>query len=284
MNSPAPGVVLFAAIFWATGAIADSSGRGGEPAPAERIRFDSLQGMPIIQVQLRNGSPTSFVLDTGARPCVLDATYARQLDLPITTRRTGQGGAGIFSADVISGPLTLGIERRELRCEETLSTDLTGVSNTIQRKIDGIIGGDFFRGWIVVIDYDAQVIEVHDRTSYHYRGAGSRVPIEVKGNRPYVLARLSVAGRENVARSLLIDTGSQDWIADSLLKESTEQLKNARGSGLGPGFDTRSGTFSRVVIGPPNSPMFRGSFQRLPSSARDCSANSTWFSTTTVDG
>lgn len=243
-------VVFAGVIFWAVGSSADISGSSRAAAPIERIHFDSLQGMPVIQVQVLDRPPASFVLDTGARPCVLDATYARELDLPITTRRTGQGGGGSFSADVISGPLNFKIAGRTLQCEETLSTDLSGVSKTIQKKIHGIVGGDFFRGRVVIIHYDTAVIAVHDRTTYRYRGSDAQIPIEVRGNRPYLMARLSVTGRENVARSLLIDTGSQDWIADSLLQESTDHLKDARGSGLGPGFATKSGTFSRVVIGP----------------------------------
>jgi len=242
--------VVAAAFFCAAGARGEINASDATPTPLERIPFYNLQGMPVIQVQVHNRPPESFVLDTGARPCVLDAAYAKELGLSTSKQRTGQGGGGAFSADVIAGPLELRIAGRALRCEETLSTDLSGVSKSIQRKIHGIIGGDFFRGRVVIIHYDDSVIDVHERAAYRYRGRGARIPMEVKGNRPYLIARLSVAGRENVPRALLIDTGSQDWIADSLLQESTDQLKGARGTGLGPGFDTKSGTFTRVVIGP----------------------------------
>jgi len=243
-------IVLVAAIFAVGEGRADSRASGSAPAPIERIRFSSLQGMPVIQVQVLDRPSTSFVLDTGARPCVLDATYVRQLGLVTSTGRAGQGGGGTSSADVIAGSLNLRILGRTLRCDETLSTDLAGVSEAIQHKIHGIIGVDFFRGRIVAIHYDIGVIDVYDRATYRFPDGATRIPIEVKGNRPYVIARLSVMGRENVARSLLIDTGSQDWIADSLLQESTGRLEDARGSGLGPGFATKAGTFSRVAIGP----------------------------------
>jgi hypothetical protein len=138
-----------------------------------------------------------------------------------------------------------------LTCKETIVTDLSGVTETTGARLGGIIGGDFFRGRVVEIDYDRDVVAVHDRTTYVHRKGGKRIPIRIEKNRPWTTALLSVpGGPQDRARELMIDTGSLDNVDDALLKEGTAALKSAQAKGLGSGFEIKGGTFSKVVIGP----------------------------------
>lgn len=222
------------------------------PAAAARegIAFESHGGIPFVRVRVGGGPERAFVLDTGARPCVIDAALARSLGLRGTRGATGRGGAGSFGAEVIETGVEMTIGGAPVACAELWATDLAGVGRTLGRPVDGIVGGDFFRGRVVRIDYDAGRVTVSGRAGYAYRGPGARVPIAVRRNRPHLTALLSVPGREEVARELLVDTGSQDAVADSLLLASTDALEGASTTGLGEGFRTVRGRFTRVRIGP----------------------------------
>ena len=216
----------------------------------ESYAFRGEGGIMILDVKIGDSDPMPFVLDTGASPCVLDPTFAVKLGIGTRSSTERTGGAGTFTSGVTDRPVTLTIGSRQLPCTETLVTDLSGVAEPIGVRPAGIIGGDFFRGRIVEIDHDRARIGIHDRDAYVRPSDGEEVPIHIKGNRPYLSARLSVSGGpQDVNRELIVDTGSLDHVDDPLLKESKTPLKSVSSTGLGAGFTGASGTWSKVQIG-----------------------------------
>jgi hypothetical protein len=144
----------------------------------------------------------------------------------------------------------LRIGGENLSCHETIVLDLSGLTEVVGDQIAGIVGGDFFRGRIVRIDYDRSVVSVFHRGDYRPDSA-TRIPIRVEGNRAYVTALLSVRGSSSKAsRQLLVDTGSRDYIDDSLLAESSQGVRAVSPTGIGSGGTALAGTFSEVTIGP----------------------------------
>lgn len=238
-------LVLLMAACSAVGARAQSS-------LLETHHFRGEAGIMILDVRIDGSDPMPFILDTGANPCVVDPMFAETLGMdahPSATER--QGGAGTFKGAVTDRPVTLTIGASELRCTETLVTDLAGIAELVGVRPAGIVGGDFFRGRVVQIDYDEAEIRIHDRSKYRRPGDGAALPIRLEKNRAYLQVRLSVAGGpQNVSRELIIDTGSLDHVDDPLLKESKEPLKAVTNTGLGSGFSGAVGVWSSVEIGP----------------------------------
>lgn len=205
----------------------------------------------ILDVRIGDEEPMPFILDTGANPCVVDPVFAQRLGIGASAATERRGGAGLFKGYVSDRPITLTIGPNKLLCTETLVTDLSGVTSLVGVRPAGIVGGDFFRGRVVEIDYDRATVAVHDRKQYRRPGDGSIVPIHLKANRAYLHARISVpGGPQNVVRELIIDTGSLDHVDDPLLKESKIPLQPISGTGLGSGFAGAAGTWSKVEIGP----------------------------------
>lgn len=46
------------------------------------------------------------------------------------------------------------------------------------RVTDGVLGKEFFSNFVVEIDYDARLINLHDSHSYRYTGSGKSLSIE----------------------------------------------------------------------------------------------------------
>ena len=218
---------------------------------AEGIPFADAGGLAIVQVVIGDAPGThTFVVDTGAQPCVVDDDLARSLALELGGARHGRGGAGEFVADRIERPLRLRLADGDtVDCAEAIAIDLGEVGAGLGHRIDGVVGSDFFTGRRVRIDYDRRRIarDVH-------RGRAppreSRIPIVIEGGRPYVDARLTLGERREVPRRLLVDTGSMDAVADALLDEAGTATSEAKALGLGGGARVKLGRFERVAIGP----------------------------------
>jgi hypothetical protein len=217
------------------------------PAPLQSLAMDDRDGLPFLDVRIGDGAPMPFLLDTGASPCVVDTAVAERIGIRAGPPVQRQGGGGTFSSNVAATPVTLGIGGSPLACSETLLVDLSGMTSGVG-PIAGIIGGDFFRGRVVTIDFAQDRVSVFNRADF--RHDGERIPIRIERNRPYITAHLSVAGGpQDVARELLIDTGSQDNVDDPILTQGSQVGREVSASGLGTGHRVRSGTFNRVRIG-----------------------------------
>lgn len=240
-------VAIFAIVVLAS--CAPAGGERGKSLVAS-YKFADKNGLVILSARIGDSAPLLFLLDTGASPCVLDSATAARRGITAGVATQRRGGAGTFASGRALQPVRLTIGADILACSETIVTDLSGLTEVTGAKLAGIIGGDFFRGRVVALDYDRDVAAVYDRNAYRYRMSGKRVPIRIEKNRPFLTAALSVpGGPQNRLRELMIDTGSLDHIDDASLKEGTNALKATAAQGLGTGFTAQGGTFSRVVIG-----------------------------------
>ena len=221
------------------------------PAQAEApIPFESAGGLPLVEVRIAgHGGTHRFVLDTGAQPCVLDDGLARRLGLAIGGERSGHGGAGPFVANGIAAPPLELANGGAIACRDAIAIDLAEVSRGLGRRLDGVIGADFFRDQRAEIDYDRGMLQ-RGRDAVPRPPRDMRVAITIEGGRPYVDAELSLGAHRGVRRRLLVDTGSMDAVADALLDDAAGATHEARALGLGGGARIRLGRFERVVIGP----------------------------------
>jgi hypothetical protein len=75
------------------------------------------------------------------------------------------------------------------------------------RKVDGIIGWDFFRGKIVEIDYDLGTLTVHDSLDLPSTKGYEKTPLQIENYRVYVKAHVMMSTRFDVSGQYLFDTG-----------------------------------------------------------------------------
>jgi hypothetical protein len=207
-------------------------------AAASDVRFSSGRSALKIPIRLYNNhiylhvsvngsAPLWFVLDTGA-PHLIASKYSQTLGLKLTpagpTGGNGDKTQDAFRTENVSFTLpgvtvtrqkfaVLDFEHLE-ECSNEIDVDTQGnmVKRLESRKgderqpFDGVIGDEFFRLFVVEIDYAAQVMNLYEPKGYQYKGRSEAIPIEVRPQYIYLHTQLtSKAGP--VKGFFMVDTG-----------------------------------------------------------------------------
>ncbi len=206
----------------------------------------------LVPVRVNGSQPRSFIFDTGANSCVLATELAETLQLAPEERAEGTGaGAGpVPYLRYAPESVLFEVEGLQFRCAHAISIDLSGQPSILGRPIDGILGSDFIAQYVVVIDYDAALLQLHDPAGFDYRGGGESRPLTFDRRLPYLTARLTVAGLPPAERRLLLDTGSEDAVDDDLILQSTGPRREVTGGvGLGQPYRVTFGWVDHLELG-----------------------------------
>jgi predicted aspartyl protease len=207
------------------------------------IPFELEDNLIYVAVSINGSKPLSFILDTGAFT-IVDLRRAQELGLKL--KHTGQtDGVGDARQDVFLATtkvsyslpgvtlsnqrlLAVSLEKAE-GCIQKFVIDAQGrgiiSSNPAEvgakRKVDGILGKEFFSNFVVEIDYAARLINVYEPGNYKYSGQGEKLAIEVGPQHIFVQAKVFATGRPPVIGRLMVDTGS--GMAVTLTKSFTDE-------------------------------------------------------------
>src|SRR6266849_5490449 len=238
-----------------------SSAEGGPRSAPTDSRTASIQGLAIIpfelsdnlpnlQVRVNGSAPLRFILDSGASVWVIDQSQAKTLGLKTEEQRKITG-AGAGSVDVTyTKNVSFGLTGIETSVPNVALIDLSSLQASLGRKVDGIIGYDFFNRYVVEIDYDANIVRLFEPKTYNYSGNGEIIPITIKKKHAYVTAKMKLAGRESVAREYLVDSGSSDAVNDDLIAQSSApKVEVVGGVGLGQEFKVILSRVERLQLG-----------------------------------
>ncbi len=125
-------------------------------------------------------------------------------------------------------------------------------------EIDGIIGGDFIKQFVVEIDYPAHVLRFHDRDKFTYSGPGESIPMRLNsGGHPIIDAEVTVTGRPAVKGKFVIDIGSGSALAlhapfvaqEHLPLPDQKTIRAMGGGGTGGKVTGRTGRVAELRIG-----------------------------------
>lgn len=129
---------------------------------ATEIPFEHRDGLIWLNVSTAGRSePMHFLLDSGAGVSVIDLRAARALGLKLDAPQTVLGVGGSSVAYRVPG-VAIGLSGIALPNPQ-LALDLSGVSAQCGRRIDGLIGAEFFRNHIVQINFRTQTIRLLSR-------------------------------------------------------------------------------------------------------------------------
>ncbi len=214
------------------------------------IPFEQTDKLIYLQVRVNDSESLQFVLDSGAGVWVIDQLLAKKLNLKLEEKDKLKGaGAGTFDVTYTKN-VTFGLPGVKLLVPNVALTDLSALSAGLGRKVDGIIGYEFFDRYVVEIDYDANVVRLFEPKTYEYSGHGEIIPITIKRKHAFVAAKIKVAGRESVNREYLVDTGASGMVSDPLVAQSTApKMEFVGGVGLGKEAKIVLGRVERLQLG-----------------------------------
>lgn len=81
------------------------------------------------------------------------------------------------------------------------------VSKRIGRRVDGIIGVEFFRKYVVEIDYPARQVRVFSPDAFVYSSAGEVLSVTYDRRLPLVAGSVTPFGRDPIPARFQVDTG-----------------------------------------------------------------------------
>jgi hypothetical protein len=216
-------------------------------ASATGIPFDLEDNSIFIRVRVNGSRPLRFIFDTGAGLTILNARTARELGLKASgTTLKGSAVGGQISGDVFKG-VSLSVPG------VTASNQMVGAVSfdsvpCEMRSVDGIVGYEFIKEFVVEINYSRRVINLYDPKTFVYKGAGELVPLKI-ARTPFVNAELLIDGRAPVEGSFEVDTGSDSAVSLTSPFVKKNGLLSAIGSTVETPEDEELGGKSKSFVG-----------------------------------
>ncbi|MFD2565196.1 aspartyl protease family protein [Aquimarina rubra] len=194
-----------------------------EGVRGDKINFELANNLIIIPVEL-NGVQLSFILDTGVGSTILFSIDKREsLELKNATKIFLRGLGNEAPAEAIKSTGNL------LKIGDTYSNNHTvymifdesmNFSPLMGFPVHGIIGYDFFRKFILNINYSKEVIKIFDPKLYRYKKCKKCYVTDLDLNngrrRPLIKAKYETdTGLIDV--NLLLDSGSSSalWLFEN---------------------------------------------------------------------
>jgi hypothetical protein len=215
------------------------------------------RGHIFVPVRVNNSKPLWFVLDSGSANSLLNKNLIESLQLKVEAVGEAVGaGQGADEALLTSG-VSLELSGIKLRNLEVPAIDFKRLEKSLGRNIDGMLGYDFIRRFVVEVDYEAKVIKIYNAAKYRYRGKGESFPITTEDDQPHIRLKVALPEREPIEGKFIVDGGAGGGIlefatpfikANNLLK--TVQILETKSLGaIGGSVNIRYGRGTNIQLG-----------------------------------
>jgi hypothetical protein len=179
-------------------------------APTDSFRFIFEDQRLYVPVRVEGGAERWFILDTGATPTLVDAAVARAAGLAEHGEdvTTGAGGGQSRVAQTRRTALTVGHTR--LAVDSPIVADVAGLLGpTSGRAPAGIVGSQFFREHVVVIDFHKRIIALYPPRTDLSRSFDQSVPLTFADDTPLTKVWLTLPSGRKLAARALVDLGAK---------------------------------------------------------------------------
>ncbi len=178
---------------------------GDSPEVLAEFRFDPNAPWVFLPVTLE-GEQCRFILDTGCTHTMWDASLKDRLGKRFLWPQKGTAvGGKSFTYEYFRAPEAFLGPLKVRRDGLIAVADLAGISTGLQKKVNGILGMDFLRHYIVQIDFEqASVTFLKSRKGIAQADWGAPVRIKQKflSSLPYIEGQV-----DGVQATFLADTG-----------------------------------------------------------------------------
>ena len=210
--------------------------------------------LPVVQAGIgsravsKNTPPFRLILDTGADFSLIaqEAFAARKLAIaPQALEKTNVTINGTGDGAALSARFVRGVEFDAGGLTLRPQTIVAPLGLVYQFGVDGILGAEIFRAYVVEVDYEKRIVRFFDPKTYAPPGKNSgftRLPISFvgKNKRPVVPVEITPYGFAKTTARLTLDTGSTgtfSFAAPFVQKHGWEKFapQTTAGGGIGIG-------------------------------------------------
>ncbi len=221
------------------------------------IKFEWVNDMIVIPVQINGGEKLNFIVDTGTRtPIILNEKTIKDLNLP---RGRDVSFSGIGPRGVVQG-YTLNEVSLQLPGAEAsrmvmvvLKKNYLAFNKLKNTRIHGIIGTSLFRSFVVGINYSSQELILYDDRYFEPTSQYVALPMKINDSKPVIQAQVKI-NDYLYETNLLVDTGFNHELMLKPGLNSPMILPNDAsnvviGRGYGGTIIGKSGTVNQVYLG-----------------------------------
>lgn len=222
------------------------------------IPFEFAGNLIVLPLRLNHILPLRFILDTGAQNTILlKKEYIDMLHIPHGRSIRIMGADRTFSLDAFlvydlsfdMMPYLTAQNQAAIVLEE----NLLDLETSTGEQIDGILGADIFKRFIIKINYDKKILSLYEREKFQLPKNFTDSPISIIEDRPYIQSAALFPSGSKYPLQLLIDTGAnfglllhEDCI-DSL-DRPTKVVRGSIGKALGNNLEGYLGRIQKLGI------------------------------------
>jgi predicted aspartyl protease len=227
------------------------------PVTEADLPVQLVNNLLFVPVRVGSSEVLSFILDTGASATVFDRTVAERLGLDLHASEDARTGGGSVQTASATG-IALSIGNASLPDLTIVAIDLSGLQAGLGRPVDGILGYDIFRRYVVEIDYVANRVRLHDPTEDSHNGQGDILPIVIEEQIPFAQVQLRRSTGETGDAKVKFDTGQTGAMtlvksyveANHLVTAQQPRLQIRTGAILSGGVAAEVVRISEIRLGP----------------------------------
>ena len=168
--------------------------------------FDLHKDVIFVKASIGNSEPLDMALDSGSVRTTLDEAVAKRLGLDLSMKALSSGARGMQEISAIKDQ-TLRFCGVEVTEPVMLAYPLDFLSKRLGRRVDGIIGVELLRKYVVEIDYPTRQVRVFTPEAFTYAGPGEVLLVTYDRRLPLVAGSVTPYGRDPIPVRLQVDTG-----------------------------------------------------------------------------
>jgi predicted aspartyl protease len=187
----------------------------------QSIPFKLVHDLIVFELKVNNSENLSFIFDTGAGVTVIDSTTASKLKLAISDS-TQIGTAGKTFLTPVSSNNNIQIESINVTNAQLYVMQLSHFSKLFKYKIDGVIGYDILKKYIIETNIIKKEMRFSDSCNFMYSGSGTSIKFSKLDNNHIIIGvHIRISHDKEIEVPFILDTGSNEYIAlfDNAIKK-----------------------------------------------------------------
>ncbi len=213
-------------------------------------------GHIFLRVSVNDSEPLLFGLDSGFEQSAIATKQAKALNLKLYGETQTTGGGENTEDFSFTKDVSFDLSGTKFKLKEVGVLALDFNSPSPNKAVGGILGYDFISRFVVEIDFANKIINLYNPQSYHYRGRGNILPIEMLDNYPSIPAKVRLPGLAPVTAMFEIDTGAGNdiffyspFVKNHRLLDSKQETTEAATMGIGGTSKIRIGRATSIQLG-----------------------------------